>query len=262
MKRRTFLSASAAVGLYTGTRSGEAAGDSPRNAFYGLLHFYMRSGNQVDRTTQYLKNVYLPAARRAGLGPVGFFSPIVGERSPFILSMASYPSWASIETFNFKFADDKEFQKGYDEFNNIQDPPYVRMESTLLMAFDGMPTLAVPPDDGKRPARIFEMRTYESVNDKASARKVKMFEDGEMGIFRRLGMTPVFFARTISGRNLPSLTYMLTFDDLASREKLWGSFGADPEWRKLRAQPGLSDAEIVSNITNAILRPLPFSPIR
>jgi hypothetical protein len=30
----------------------------------------------------------------------------------------------------------------------------------------------------------------------------------------------------------------------------------------LRAQPGLSDAEIVSNISNAILRPLPFSPIR
>ena len=29
-----------------------------------------------------------------------------------------------------------------------------------------------------------------------------------------------------------------------------------------RATPGFSDAEIVSNITNALLRPLPFSPIR
>ena len=64
------------------------------------------------------------------------------------------------------------------------------------------------------------------------------------------------------GRNLPSLTYVLSFDDLASRERLWGNFGSDPEWRKLRAQPGLSDAEIVSNISNSILRPLPFSPIR
>jgi hypothetical protein len=136
------------------------------------------------------------------------------------------------------------------------------MESSLLRAFNGMPSLAVPANDGKRPAHIFEMRTYESVNEKASQRKTRMFEDGEMGIFRRLGMTPVFFANTIMGRNLPSLTYMLMFDDLASREKLWGSFGADPEWRKLRVQPGLSDAEIVSNITNTILRPLPFSPIR
>ena len=253
------MSASAAIGLMA---EGGGAADPPKNSFYGLLYFYLRSGNQVDRTTRYLKDVYLPATRRAGLGPVGFFSPIIGERSPFILSLASYPAWSAMETLHYKFAEDREFQKGFDEFNNIEDPPYVRMESSLLMAFDGMPALAVPPDDGKRPARIFEMRTYESVNDKASMRKVKMFEDGEIGIFRRLGMTPVFFARTIAGRNLPSLTYMLTFDDLTSREKLWGNFGRDPEWQKLRAQPGLSDAEIVSNITNTILRPLPFSPIR
>jgi hypothetical protein len=84
----------------------------------------------------------------------------------------------------------------------------------------------------------------------------------EMGIFRRLGMTPVLFGQTIVGRNLPSQAYMLTFDDLASHEKLWRNFGGDPEWQKLRARAGLSDAENVSNITNAVLSPLPFSPIR
>jgi hypothetical protein len=34
-----------------------------------------------------------------------------------------------------------------------------------------------------------------------------------------LELIPVFFGRTMVGRNLPSLTYMLTFDDLASRER-------------------------------------------
>ncbi|HXB75680.1 MAG TPA: NIPSNAP family protein [Candidatus Acidoferrales bacterium] len=257
MKRRTFVTASAAAGLYA-----EAPADPPSSSFFHLVYFYLRSGPQVDRTTQYLSGVFLPAAQRAGVAPVGFFSPVVGERSPFILSLASFPSLAAMDATHHKFAEDKEFQKGFDAYNNMQDPPYVRMESSLLRAFNGMPSLEVPPNDGKRPAHIFEMRTYESVNDKASARKVKMFEDGEMGIFRRLGMTPVFFGRTMVGRNLPSLTYMLTFDDLASRDKLWRNFGADPEWQKLRGQPGLSDAEIVSNISNAILRPLPFSPIR
>jgi len=55
---------------------------------------------------------------------------------------------------------------------------------------------------------------------------------------------------------------MLSFDSMAARDKLWSAFGNDPEWQKLRAQPGLSDAEIVSNISNTILRPLAFSPIR
>ena len=87
-------------------------------------------------------------------------------------------------------------------------------------------------------------------------------EEGEAAIFRRLGMLPVFFGRGMIGANLPSLTYMLAFDDLAARERLWRNFGSDPEWQKLRSTPGLTDPEIVSNISNAILRPLPFSPIR
>ena len=222
----------------------------------------MRTGSQVDRTTQFLNAVFLPAARRAGLGPVGFFSPVIGERSPYILSLVTYPSFGSMETIHAHFAEDKEFAKGWDEYNNLADPAYVRMESTLLRAFDGMPALDLPPTEARRAARVFELRTYESVNEKASRRKIKMFEDGEIAIFRRLGMLPVFFAQTIVGRNLPSLTYMLAFDDLAARERLWRNFGADPEWQKLRAQPGLSDAEIVSNISNIVLRPLPFSPIR
>jgi hypothetical protein len=54
---------------------------------------------------------------------------------------------------------------------------------------------------------------------------------------------------------------MLSYKDLAERDRLWGEFGSDPEWQKLRSRPGLSDNEIVANISNVILRPLPFSAI-
>ena len=109
MKRRTFVTASAAAGLYA-----DPPADPPHNSYFHLLYFYMRTGTQVDRTTEYLSGVFLPAAKRAGLAPVGFFSPIVGERSPFILSLASYPSLSAMEAIHNKFADDKEFQKGFD----------------------------------------------------------------------------------------------------------------------------------------------------
>ena len=61
---------------------------------------------------------------------------------------------------------------------------------------------------------------------------------------------------------MPNLTYMLAYDDLAARDKNWKVFGSSPEWMKLRATPGFADAEIVSNISNVFLSPLPFSPIR
>lgn len=258
MNRRKFMTASTAAGL-----SAAAAETAPlKNSVYTMHHFYMRTGPQVTRTTEYLRDTFLPAAKRNGAGPVGFFSPVIGERSPYILSLVSYPSFAAIETVHGKFAEDKEFQKGWDAYNTIGDPAYDRMEVTMLYAFDKHPVIEVPPTEGRRAARIFEMRTYESMNEKASQRKIKMFEDGEAGIFKRLGMGPVFFARTIAGTRMPSLTYMLSYDDLAARDRLWRAFGSDPEWQKLRSQPGLSDAEIVSNINNTILRPLPFSPIR
>ncbi len=115
---------------------------------------------------------------------------------------------------------------------------------------------------GKRPARIFEVRMYESDNLSTLRRKIKMFNDGEAGIFKRVGMQPVFFGHTIVGQHQPNLVYMLSYEDLAAREKAWRAFGSDPEWQKLRVMPGYSDAEIGSNITNYLVSPLPFSPIR
>jgi hypothetical protein len=257
VNRRKFMIASTAGAGF----SVAAAESSLKNSVYGLFYFYMRNGTQVERTTAYLRDTFAPAARRNGL-TAGFFSPVIGERSPYILSLAAYPGWAGMEAVHFKFAEDKEFQKGWDAYNTIGDPAYDRMEVGMLYAFDKFPVMDVPPTEDRRTARIFELRTYESPNEKASQRKIKMFEDGEAAIFKRLGMAPVLFGRTIAGTRMPSLTYMLSFDDLAARDRLWRAFSADPEWQKLRATPGMSDAEIVSNITNTILRPLPFSMIR
>ena len=256
MRRRGFLTTATAV------LSASAAGAPTQNQYFLWRCYYMRSGPQVDRTTKFLGTAYLPAVKSAGAKTVGFFSPVIGEHSPFILALAVYSSMDAIQTAETHLASDKNFQAAADTYDVIGDPAYIRIETSLLRAFDGIPELTAPPNDGKRAARVFEMRTYESPSEKAGRRKIKMFEDGEAGIFRRLGMAPVFFGQGVIGSNLPSLTYMLSYEDLGARDRLWKAFGADPEWLKLRAEPGLSDAEIVSNISNQILRPLAFSEIR
>jgi len=132
----------------------------------------------------------------------------------------------------------------------------------LLRSFDGMPAISLPDTTEKRPPRIFELRTYESQSFVTLNTKIGMFNGGEMQIFQRLGMRPVFFGETIIGPRQPNLTYMLSYDDLAARDKLWHDFGSDPEWRKLSGKPELKDSEIVANISNVILRPLTFSQTR
>jgi hypothetical protein len=119
-----------------------------------------------------------------------------------------------------------------------------------------------PTVEAARAPRIFEMRTYESQSFAALRRKVGMFNDGEAKIFERLGFRPVFFGETVAGPRQPNLTYMLSYDSLAAHDELWSAFGKDSAWRSLSSQPGLSDAEIVANISNVILRALPFSRVR
>jgi hypothetical protein len=131
-----------------------------------------------------------------------------------------------------------------------------------MVAFDSVPAVEVPTGPLAAPSRVFELRTYESHNENAGLKKIEMFEKGgEIAIFRRVGLAPVFFGRDLIGPTLPSLTYMLVFPDLATREKNWVVFRDDPEWAKLRATPGFSNAEILTNINVQILRPTAYSQI-
>ncbi len=139
--------------------------------------------------------------------------------------------------------------------------PYVRVERSLLRGFPSFPAIEVPKtEEGK--TRIYELRQYESNNVLSLRRKVQMFDEGEIDLFRKVGMTPVFFGSMVAGHNMPNLVYMVGFDDMASRDKIWSAFGSSPEWKKMSSQPGVSDGETVSNITNWIVRPAPYSEIR
>ncbi len=256
MQRRTFLCfAGAALPL-------PAA--AAKKAVFVLTSIRMRQGpdRQAERTAEFLATAFVPAMKRAGAGPVGLFGNLIGEQSPTIHALVSYPSLAGLEEAIDKLAQDPEYQKRAEAYYSAPGLAYQRLHSSLLRAFDSMPAIEAPPTAGRQAARIFELRTYESNNLLTLRRKIKMFDDGEIAIFRRLGMSPVFFGQTLIGGNMPSLTYMLAFDSLAAREKAWQAFAQDPEWQKMRLQPGLGDAEIVSNISNSILRPLPGSDIR
>jgi hypothetical protein len=257
MTRRTFLGSAAAAGLFA-----PAATAASNNMYIRLQYVYLRNGSQPERSNAFYAKNYVAAAQRSGATLVGMFNAVIAPQSPFFLIVQVFPTFEAIEAARIKLQSDAEYQKLADQYYSGAEPPYVRIETSILRTFDGFPSVKPPEGGTDRPARIFELRTYESNNFHSLAKKVKMFNDAEAGIFQRLGMAPVFFGETVVGRNLPNLTYMLSFENLAAREQLWAKFGADPEWKKVRATPGLSDAEIVSNISNAILRPAANSQIR
>ena len=242
--------------------SSAAAAADTRRSVLELTLFKMRNttDGMTRRTNDFLGKTALPALKRCGAGPVGAFHSVIAPDSPFALLLTSYPSFAAYETALDKLAADEGYLQAAGKLY-AEGLPYVRVERSLLRGFPSFPAIEVPKtEEGK--TRIYELRQYESNNVLSLRRKVQMFDEGEIDLFRKVGMTPVFFGSMVAGHNMPNLVYMVGFDDMASRDKIWSAFGSSPEWKKMSSQPGVSDGETVSNITNWIVRPAPYSEIR
>jgi hypothetical protein len=264
MKRRDFLKSSVAltsVAAMSSSFAVSAAESKSAREFYELRLYHLRQGPMLKRFDEFYRDVALPAWNRAGVNPIGVFDLAVGPDAPTKYVLLPFKSLEAMATAREKFEADPEVQKA--DFANVPptDPAYIRKESSLLLAFTGLPKLEVPFQAAGNKPRLFELRTYEAHSRKANKKKVEMFNVGEIAIFRRAGLQPVFFGETLIGTKLPNLVYMLVFDDMAARDKNWATFVGDPEWKKLSTTPGYTNAEILTNITNVFLKPTAYSQI-
>jgi hypothetical protein len=259
MHRRGFIGIGLGGSLMTQVPA-SGANEPPRYIELRRIQLRNTQDAMAQRAQEYLSKSYIPALKRAGATTVGAFSNLIGENSPYLLLASEFPDAQTWAAASREAELDKETTAGRKDYygGGLQ---FVRMEVSLLRGFTTMPRMVRPASDAGK-THVFELRVYESNNPQTLARKVRMFDEGEIALFRKLNMTPVFFGETIAGRNMPNLTYLLAFDDLAAREKAWSTFASHPEWDKMKQQPGVSDAEIVSNISNAILRATSYSDFR
>ena len=140
MNRRNFVSAATSAGLAAGS---PPVGSAP--SIFELRCFHLRNGSQVQKTADFLGKYFLPAAQRAGVGPMGFFAALIGEQAPFALALTSYPTLNAMAEAMEKMASDKDFQKGFDEYNSLAEPTYIRMENSLLRGFETWPNVVPQP---------------------------------------------------------------------------------------------------------------------
>jgi hypothetical protein len=259
MKRRSFIAKSLTALGATAAAASAFGAEQPGQELYELRVYSLPAG-KLPVLDRYLGQAFQTALKRHGGGPVGVFVEGKGEDLHKVYVLIVHPSADHAAALPARLAADEAYQKSAAEYLSApaSDPVYSRIESSLLLPIEGMPRLARP--DTRRP-RLLNLRVYESHNERAALKKSEMFNRGELAIFRRVGLTPVFFGSTVAGAAMPNLTYLLVFDDEAARAAAWSRFGKDPEWLKLRATPGYADKEIVSRITNKLLTPAPYSEI-
>jgi len=265
MKRRQFVKASlltpAVVNLVHPQATGASPGEqNPGQEFYELRIYSLKNGRQLKAVQEFFQQAAIPALNRLGCQPIGVFTEYLPQGFTKLVVVIPFSSLDAYFNSPTQLANDTAYQQAGAGYLTAEAtaPAYERMESSLLKAFVNMPKLEAPE---KKP-RLFELRRYESPSETAGRKKIEMFnQGGEITIFKRVGLTPVFFGETLIGTMQPNLTYLLTFDDMAEHDQNWKKFGGDPDWKKISSMPEYADAKIVSNITRTFLTPTAFSQI-
>ncbi|MVM30323.1 NIPSNAP family containing protein [Spirosoma sp. HMF4905] len=267
MERRTFVKVSLLTSTVTSfidpLSEATAASDTQQNAnpeFYELRIYSLKNARQRKAVETYFQNALIPALNRLGSKNIGVFTEYLPQGFTKLVAVIPFNSLDDYFNTSDKLASDAAYQQAGADYLTAEAtaPSYERIDSSLLKAFALMPKLEAPE---KKP-RIFELRRYESHNELAGKKKIEMFnQGGEIAIFKRVGLTPVFFGETLIGPMRPNLTYMLTFDNMEEHDQNWKAFSSDPEWKKISSVPEFTDARIVSNITRMFLIPTAFSQI-
>jgi hypothetical protein len=107
---------------------------------------------------------------------------------------------------------------------------------------------------------IYEQRIYRCIPGRLPA-LLKRFETQTLAIWKKHNIRPVGFWTVLVGDGNHDLHYMLAWESLAEREKIWNTFQADPAWHSARSESE-KDGPIIANISSAFLVPTAFSAIK
>ena len=273
MDRREFLAASgaAAAGLVAAQAAGaqdEAAGAKrATKQLIELRTYHFASPEKLRGFERFMGQAMIPALQRAEVGPVGAFRLLAKDNPALKLTadpsdlyvLLPHDSFGEYLGLPDRMASDFSFlQAGLSTLTAPKsDPAFTRYESQLMVGFDHFPRVEAP---AKGEDRLAQLRIYESHSSERAKKKIAMFnEGGEIAIFKRVGLNPVFFGQSLAGSKLPNLTYMLAFDNQAAMDKAWNAFRGDPQWKALSADEEYKDT--VTTITNLVLRPVEGSQI-
>ena len=246
--------------MMAAARPAGAAGDK-RTGFYMLETFYLQQGTQVARMHDYFSKFALGALRRVGFsGPAIFMESLVAPHMPQIAAIYGFQSLEELLGVHQRLNQDAGVAKMFAEWESA-DPAFDQASTVLLEAADYSPEIVGLADPPKTP-RIFELRVYHSPTWRQLKALHERFAGPEIQIFHRVGIHPLFYSSTLIGPNIPNLTYLIPFENLAAREKAWDAFGADPDWQKVRQESIEKHGQISAIIQISLFRATPYSPVR
>ena len=265
--RRDFLKlalAASAAAAMTSVPAHSAETDKPgtRRDYYELRTYRLKPGASHASLDRYLETALIPALNFRGIQSVGVFTEPDSKDGPAVWVLIPYTSLEVMAFVTASINADPVVQQAGSDYlmsPTLEQPAFDRVDSCLLLAFSGLPTIQVPALAKAGKARIFELRTYESFSEMKALKKIEMFNAGEIGVMQELNLSPVFYGQALVGRDLPHLSYLLCSPDRPTHTKNWTAFTKHPVWVKLKTDPQY--AQTVSKSISRFMVPTTYSQI-
>ncbi len=106
---------------------------------------------------------------------------------------------------------------------------------------------------------LYEYRRYEAAAGKAGALNAR-FRSATMALFEKHGFRVIGFWEPVTGAS-NELHYILGWEDLNERQRVWDAFQSDPAWQQTR-QESERDGVLTARIHVQIWKPTDYSPLR
>ena len=225
--------------------------------YYEVRKYELPFNSTEEALHKYFSEGLLPALNRNGIQNIGVFEALGSPIPKQIFLFIPYNDLKHHAEVTQALEKDKNYlseRKLYDAIPENKKV-YNRFTVSFFIAFDSLPRLIKPKED----SQLFEYRIYEGYSEDAVKRKVDMFNEEELKIFKNIGLHSVFFGEQISGPSMPSLAYMLAFKSMEERNINWEKFSKDPDWKRISSLKKYSNT--VSDIKRIFLKPLKYSAL-
>ncbi len=184
---------------------------------YQLKVYSAATALQMNKTDQYLKDVFIPKLKEKGIELVGVFKPktldsISSKKIYVLIPFNSLSEFTLLE--NYLQVEQHEIAKGKQYANFANKPSYSAIESVLLKAFIDIPYLKSQAYQKNKENRIYELGQYQTktikkldkilLTDFISNKKIKLHD--------LTNFQEIFYGEVISEKSNTNLMYMATYN--------------------------------------------------
>lgn len=210
--------------------------------------FCVTDAAQMQHLGSYIADTLLPCMDKLRNAPKMCLEAIVAPHTPQTLLLTVYSS----------------FNEMLEQRARIASDPRVRrvragIESTQVLDDVRSHVLIVNEESVRFPAAsasgLFEVRTWHAPAWRGGP------TPEVSSVLRRLGINPIVAGATVAGEHLPRFTYVVPFENLATREQAWARLDGDAQWMAMQRESIARFGSGARTTAKAIYKLAPWSPL-